>query len=260
MNSNLVNVAVECIEKYTRLSIGGKHISTYSFNDSTLLLVFKDKSPVDNDPYYIFYIYEEGFVFDFTVELRKDRIGYEITEHGVSCLDSHYYMSSEALKDFCENAIERRTIFKFFDSIFSNLRKIFPEETRDKKEFKMKKQNDFMKKAIKKSGKTAAASTVADKVRDLIIKRSEGTPFQAWLESLPDEVSSFIISTIVFYATSYAPTGVPARDTANKVSSLAVEGTSHDAMKALFSWLGDLFSEIASISNQIVEHDEEAED
>lgn len=99
------------------------------------------------------------------------------------------------------------------------------------------------KAAIMDGAKTAAASTVADRIRRLLTKRLENTPLQPVITFIPDDVLNFLFAMAISTAADYAP-GVPKRDAVKRTAMFAVEGSSHDAIKALTGFLADLFGEI----------------
>lgn len=97
---------------------------------------------------------------------------------------------------------------------------------------------------VKAGGKTAAGSVVADKIRDILVAKLEGTPLEGFAAVLPDEVCSFVLALSVFYVAEYVP-GVPKAESVQAAAELAIQGTAHDAWKTLFSQVAEIFGEIA---------------
>lgn len=112
------------------------------------------------------------------------------------------------------------------------------------------------KNAILDGAKTAAASTVADRIRRLLTKRLANTPLQPIVDFIPDDVLNFLFAMAVSTVADYAP-GVPKRDAVKTTAMLAVEGSSHDASRALLGFLADLFAEIIEDTKDVISNLEE---
>ena len=104
-------------------------------------------------------------------------------------------------------------------------------------------RNDILS-LVKKGGKTAAGSVVADKIREILVRKLEDTPLEGFAAVLPDEVCSFLLALSVFYVAEYVP-GVPKAESVQAAAELAIEGTAHDAWKTLFAQIAEIFGEIA---------------
>lgn len=107
------------------------------------------------------------------------------------------------------------------------------------------------KNAILDGAKTAAASTVADRIRRLLTKRLANTPLQPIVDFIPNDVLNFLFAMAVSTVADYAP-GVPKRDAVKTTAMLAVEGSSHDASRALLGFLADLFAEIIEDTKGVI--------
>jgi len=126
-----------------------------------------------------------------------------------------------------------------------------PVVEKEKEEKMSTTPTDTFTNLLKLSGKTAASTTVADKIRGILSRRLEGTPFSPMVNALPDEVMNFLMASAVFYAANYAPDGVPGRHKAALISEYAVQGSSHEAFRMMFGLLTEVFGEVLDIAKDI---------